>query len=71
MQITGTQQQQFTANIPVTWSVVTLNGGSITPGGLYSGPARQGMFLVKATSIADPTQSATAIVQMGSGGMMM
>jgi hypothetical protein len=64
-------QQQFTANIPVTWSVVTANGGSITSSGLYTGPNVQGMFLVKATSIADSTKSATATVQMGMGGMMM
>jgi hypothetical protein len=64
-------QQQFTANIPVTWSLITLNGGSITADGLYTGPTTQGMFLIKATSIADPTQSATATVMMGSGGMMM
>jgi hypothetical protein len=65
------QTQQFTANIPVIWSVVTSNGGSITSGGLYTGAAVQGMYLVKATSIADTTQSSTAMVQMGSGGMMM
>ena len=65
------QTQQFTANIPVTWSVVTPSGGSITSGGLYTGAAVQGMFLVKATSIADPSQSSTAMVQMGSRGMMM
>lgn len=65
-------QQQFTANIPVTWSVVTANGGTIdATSGLYTGPNVQGMFLVKATSTADPTKSATATVQMGSGGMMM
>ncbi len=65
-------QQQFTANIPVTWSVVTANGGTIdATSGLYTGPNVQGMFLVKATSIADPIKSATATVQMGSGGMMM
>ena len=65
------QTQQFTANIPVTWSVVTPNGGSITSGGLYTGAAVQGMYLVKATSVTDPTQSSTAMVQMGSSGMMM
>jgi hypothetical protein len=72
MQVTvPAQTQQFTANIPVTWSVVTTNGGSITSGGLYTGAAVQGMYLVKATSIADPTQSSTAMVLMGSSGMMM
>ena len=65
------QTQQFIANIPVTWSVVSPSGGSITSGGLYTGAAVQGMFLVKATSIADPSQSSTAMVQMGSSGMMM
>jgi len=64
-------QQQFIANISVTWSVVTPNGGSITTNGLYTGPNVQGMFLVKATSITDTSKSATATVQMGSGGMMM
>lgn len=64
--------QQFTANIPVTWSMVSLNGGSINAtSGLYTAPNVQGMFLVKATSIADPTKSSTATVQMGMGGMMM
>jgi hypothetical protein len=67
--------QQFTAigsNIPVTWSMVSLNGGTINAAsGLYTGPNVQGMFLVKATSIADPTKSATATVQMGMGGMRM
>lgn len=63
--------QQFTANIPVTWSVEGLNSGSITTGGLYTAPAFQGMFLVKATGIADPTKSAVATVQVGGLGMMM
>ena len=68
LQANGTQQ--FSANIPVTWSV-GLNSGSITPGGLYTAPAFQGMFLVKATSVADPTKFATATVFVGSMGMMM
>lgn len=71
MNVNQPPQQQFTANIPVTWSVVTANGGSVTSSGLYTGPSGQGMFLVKATSIADPTKSSTATIQMGSGGMMM
>ena len=68
LQVNGTQQ--FSANIPVTWSV-GLNGGTITPGGLYTAPSYQGMFLVKATSMADPTKSATATVFVGGMGMMM
>lgn len=68
LKVNGTLQ--FSANTPVTWSV-GLNTGSITPAGLYTAPAFQGMFLVKATSIADPTQFATATVFVGSSGMMM
>jgi hypothetical protein len=74
MQINALQppQQQFTANIPVTWSMLTANGGTIdATSGLYTGPNVQGMFLVKATSIADPTKSSTATVQMGMSGMIM
>ena len=69
MQVNGSRQ--LTANISVTWSVVSLNGGSITSGGLYTAPAFQGMFIVKATSVADPTKSATATIQVGSMGMNM
>ena len=68
VQVNGTLQ--FSANIPVTWSV-GLNSGSITPGGLYTAPPFQGMFLVKATSIADPTKFTTATVFVGGMGMMM
>lgn len=73
MQVNGTQQQQFTATglaAPVLWTVVpATGGGSITSGGLYTGPNVQGMFIVVATG-ADG-KSVTATVQMGSGGMMM
>ena len=62
--------QQFSANIPVTWSL-GLNSGSITSGGLYTAPAHMGMFLVKATSIADPTKFVTATVYVGGMGMGM
>lgn len=61
---------QFTANTPVTWSV-GQNSGSITTGGLYTAPAYWGMFLVKATSIADPTIGATTTVYVGGMGMGM
>ena len=63
--------QQFTASVPVTWSVISTNGGSISADGLYTAPVRQGMYLVKGTSIADPTKSATVTVMVGSSGMMM
>jgi hypothetical protein len=63
--------QQFSASIPVTWSVPVANGGTVSTSGLYTAPAVQGMFVVKATSIADPTKSATVTVTVGSRGMMM
>ena len=68
LQVNGTLQ--FSANIPVTWSV-GLNSGSITTGGFYTAPPYQGMFLVKATSIADPTKYATTTVYVGGMGMGM
>ena len=68
LSVNGTQQ--FSTNIPVTWSV-GLNSGSITSGGLYTAPPYMGMFLVKATSIADPTKFAAATVYVGGMGMGM
>jgi Tol biopolymer transport system component len=56
------QSAQFTANIPVNWSVTEKNGGIITSAGLYTAPANLGSFHVVATSVADPSKSATAIV---------
>jgi hypothetical protein len=63
--------QQFSASIPVTWSVTVPNGGTISTSGLYTAPSVQGMFVVKATSVADPTKSATVTISVGSQGMMM
>ncbi|MGA9208607.1 MAG: DUF4082 domain-containing protein [Terriglobales bacterium] len=59
--INGTQQ--FTAtvtgtsNAAVTWSA---SGGSISPSGLFTAPAIVGIYTVIATSVADPTKSASA-----------
>jgi len=62
-------QQQFTDTVTngcgngVTWKVVEgAAGGKITTAGLYTAPATAGTFHVKVTSVADPTQSATATV---------
>ena len=69
LQVNGTLK--FSAgNIPVTWSVGS-NSGTITSDGLYTAPPYMGMFLVKATSIADPTKFATATVYVGGMGMGM
>jgi len=69
LQVNGTQH--FAANTPVMWSVASQNGGSITSAGLYTAPALQGMYLIKAISIADPTKTTTATVMVGRKGMMM
>ncbi len=69
LQADGTQQ--FTASIPVTWSVVNTNGGTVTQTGLYTAPAVPGMYLLKATSAADTSQSVTVTVMVSNRGMMM
>jgi hypothetical protein len=69
LQANGTQQ--FSANVPVTWTVATTNGGTITPAGWYTAPGSAGMYMVTATSQADQTKSATVMVQVGNSGMMM
>ena len=66
--------QQFTAsvtnnaNTAFTWSVVGGNAnGTIAASGLYTAPTISGIYQVKATSVADPTASATATVTVQSG----
>lgn len=54
----------------VTWSVVEAGGGSVLAG-LYTAPAVGGTYHVKATSVADPTKSATATVTVTSGGLIV
>jgi hypothetical protein len=44
------------------WSVAEADGGSITPAGIYTAPARMGLFHVIATSQADAGKSITALV---------
>ena len=51
-----------TANTAVTWSVLEAAGGGVTGAGLYTAPASAGTYHVQATSQADPTKSASAIV---------
>jgi hypothetical protein len=71
--LTTNTTQQFTAtvtgttNVGVVWSVDGVAGGNSTAGnisasGLYTAPAGAGPHSVKATSNADPTQSASATV---------
>jgi hypothetical protein len=53
------QTQQFTANVPVTW---TATGGAISASGLFTAGTAAGAHTVTATSVADPTKTATATV---------
>lgn len=63
------QTAQFTAtvtgtsNTAVTWSVSESNGGMVS-GGFYSAPWANGTYHVIATSVADPTKSASATVSV-------
>src|SRR5579862_7958344 len=50
----------------VTWSVkVGVAGGSITSSGVYTAPNTLGTYIVVATSVADTTASASAVVTIG------
>ena len=51
----------------VTWSVITAEGGSITPDGVYTAPKKEGDFVVQAQSVFDPTKKATVTVKVASG----
>ena len=51
----------------VTWSVITADGGSVTPDGVYTAPKREGNFVVQAQSVFDPTKKATVTVKVASG----
>jgi len=54
------------ANTTVTWSVQEgTTGGSITSSGVYTAPNTLGTYTVVATSVADATASASAVVTIG------
>lgn len=48
----------------VTWSVDEVEGGTISPEGLYQAPARPGTYHVTATSTVDPSVSVTVKVRV-------
>jgi hypothetical protein len=52
------------ANTVVTWSVQEPAGGSITNAGLYTSPNTAGTFHVVATSLADPSKTYVATVNV-------
>jgi len=66
--------QNFTATITgsanqaVSWSVQEAQGGTVNVAGVYTAPGAPGTYHVIATSQADPTQSASAIVTVQAGG---
>ncbi len=74
------QTKQFTATVSglsnpdVLWDVrnargeVITNGGSVSSTGLYTAPATNGNFYVRAASVADPTKSAAASVVVSDTG---
>ncbi len=52
----------------VTWSIVeTSDSGSVTSGGVYTAPGKNGEFHVVAKSVADPSRWATATVTVWYG----
>ena len=51
-----------TSNTAVTWAVLESGGGTVSASGLYTAPATAGTYRVRATSVADPTKSASATV---------
>ena len=51
-----------TANTAVTWSVEGTDNGTISSTGVYTAPRKVGVFVVVATSVADPRRSASAQV---------
>ena len=59
--VTGTTAGQSTA---VTWSVQEGGGGTIDSSGHYLAPSTTGTFHVVATSVADPSKSATATISV-------
>lgn len=56
-----------TSNARVAWSVVEANGGTITSSGVYTAPTTAGSYHVKATSVADPSESAVTTVMISTG----
>jgi hypothetical protein len=70
MSLSTSHAQQFTATVTgasdktINWSVQEPGGGSINTTGLYTAPATVGTFHVLATSVADPSKKASAIIHV-------
>jgi Galactose oxidase, central domain/Kelch motif len=59
-----------TTNTTVTWMITEGAAGGTVVDGSYTAPAKQGTFHVVATSVADPTKSATATVTGVASGFL-
>jgi len=57
-------------NTTVTWTITEGAAGGTVVDGSYTAPAKQGDFHVVATSVADPTKSATATVTGVASGFL-
>lgn len=68
----GTRQFVFTIadnNTNAVWTVEEgVSGGTVTSGGFYTAPSNAGTYHVSATSVADPSKSATAAVSVVASG---
>jgi hypothetical protein len=73
--VTPGAQQRFTASVSgsdhrVTWSVLEgAAGGAVDGTGLYTAPSAAGAYHLVATSVADPSRSATAAVTVAENEM--
>src|SRR5947209_10448547 len=67
--LTVGQSQAFSAtvlnttNTGISWSIQEGSaGGTVSPSGVYTAPLKAGTYHVAATSVADPTKSASAAI---------
>lgn len=58
-----------TAQAAVKWSVQESAGGTVDAAGNYTAPSSEGTFHVVATSVADPTRSAVAVVNVSAAAL--
>jgi hypothetical protein len=64
-----TQSIQLTAILdggtaPVTWSINTANGGTITQGGVYTAPSTPGDYEIQVAVTTNPSKFGTTIAKV-------
>jgi hypothetical protein len=68
--------REFTATIhnypggQVVWEVVESDGGTVSQSGVYTAPAKPGIYHVAASLAQDPSVRATATITVQSGGLI-